>query len=155
MWAWASIPTDKWQALFNTLLVVIGFLQWRVYNRQATIMSGQRDIAAEQAAISKRQTNIQQAVADLERPTLFVTRLDTIEFRPVEKDPSSGMEWCEPVVRMHFANFGRTPAVLLGIEGEILLARKPPCHSVRPVHETATAPHPNQADGGRRRAPRS
>ncbi len=120
---WSSLPADRWQALFNTLLVAVGFLQWRVYSRQEKIMAGQRDIAREQTAVLREQAGTTEALATLERPLLFVVRIEAAEFHPYRGSASDGdAERWRPVAAVHFANYGRTPAILLGTECGIMIA---------------------------------
>lgn len=93
---------------------------------QAEIMAGQRDIAAEQTAILKEQTRTARVLANLEGPALFVRKVGPTHFERLgSAEPDSARDH-RPSTRVHFTNYGRTPAVLLAVEGDIVFSKPPP-----------------------------
>ena len=110
---WEARPTDAWQALFNALLVGVGVLQWRVYNRQAEIMRDTREIA----------------FASLGRPHIFV-----------EMASHNLGKWREGREILSFkfrvVNYGNSPAVVTSTLAYAFLSRGPRRSNPRDTEET-------------------
>lgn len=101
-WLWGLRPNDGWQALFNALLVAVGFLQWRVYRDQAKIMEETREIA----------------FASLGRPHVF--------FEFVSHNFADWREGRSNFrTRFRFVNYGTGPAIVRDVLGRCFLSYGP------------------------------
>ena len=99
---WASLPADKPQFLFNSLLVIVGFLQWHVYRTQTRIMRETREIST----------------AALGRPHVF------FEFAShTFEDWRKGRESLWFAFRL--VNYGTSPAIIRYVYARAFLSRGP------------------------------
>lgn len=109
---WNARPSDGGQAIFNALLVVIGFLQWLVYRRQADLMKGQL-VATETAASAANTANV------VSREILAATRRPWVSV--MVSIGSRGLYYDENGANLHLtftlSNAGSTPAAYVQIEG--------------------------------------
>lgn len=77
-------------------------------------------------ALARQSADAAVALADMEAPALFVWEAEIVEFHRAGEVGPDGAERVTPTARLHFGNYGRTPAVLLGVEGNVLLTRRLP-----------------------------
>lgn len=137
--------SERLQAVFSGLLVVLGFLQWRVTRKQAAIsadqkaisadqkdigtdqariMDRQREIAAEQTAILKAQARTGQILPDLELPAVFIFRVDGPKL--ADRGSAHSGDAKRLTATLHFANYGRTPAIIEEIQALLVLKQDRP-----------------------------
>jgi len=104
------LTTDQWLALFTGLLVLVGLLQLKVFSAQARQL---------------RRT-VDSFLAG-ERPYIFPSVPITTEFLPGGAHSRYPTAPGAPVpqIGLHFANVGRTPAVIKTARAEIAIGKLP------------------------------